>query len=90
MKTLNKKGQGISFLQGAGIALGILVVTLAVLAQMLGNIRTTQTINSSEYNITTQGLGAFTTFGQNLGTIALVLVLVVIIGLFAFLGRRQQ
>jgi len=78
---MRKKGLTLSALQGAGLAMVVLVIIIAVGAQILGTIRDTQTSGSYEYNTTTAGLDAMEEFGNWFTIIVLVLIAVVIIAL---------
>lgn len=76
----HKKGQmQVSSLQGFAIGIGILVLIVAIMAQLLGQVRTTQTAATVEYNTTTQGLVAIGQFSSWFGIIILVGIAVVII-----------
>lgn len=75
------KGQNVSGLQGAAIAIVVLVVIVAVGAQILGQLRDTQTVNTTEHNTTTLGLDAMAEFGNWFVIIVLVVIAVVIITL---------
>ena len=84
------KGQ-LGNLQVAAVGLVVIAIVIGFGAQILGNIRTTQTAGTAEYNATTSGIGALDTFSDNLGTIALIIVAVVVIGLLlrSFGGRSR-
>jgi len=86
-----KKGESAtSFLQAAGIGVGILVITIAVMAQVLGQVRSTQTAGTTEYNVTGNGLTAMASFGDWFLVIVVVIVAVAILGLIKFLGGRND
>jgi hypothetical protein len=75
------KGMTISSLQGGALALVVLVIVLAIGAQILGQIRNTETANSTEWNTTGSGLNALNTFSNWFTIIVLVIIAVVIISL---------
>ena len=75
------KGLTLSNLQGAALAMVVLVIVIAVGAQILGTIRDTQTANTVERNTTEAGLDAMAEFGDWFTIIVLVLIAVVIIAL---------
>lgn len=75
------KGQTVSSLAGGAIALVVLVVVIAVGAQILGTIQDTQTVNTTEHNTTAEGLKAMDEFANWFTIIVLVIIAVVIIGL---------
>lgn len=81
MQKNRMKGMTLSNLQAAGIAMVVLVVIIAIGAQILGQIQATQTENTTEYNTTGSGLTAMAQFGNWFTIIVLVLIAVVIIGL---------
>lgn len=76
----HKKGQmSVNSLQGYAIGIGVLVLIIAIVAQLLGQVRATQTVNTSEWNTSTAGLAAIAQFGSWFGIIVLVVIAVVII-----------
>lgn len=80
---MKKKGQslGMGTLIAFGVAFVVAVVVLAMGGQTLTSVQSTQTTASAGANITGQGLSGLLQIGNNLSTIAIVGVLVVIIGL---------
>lgn len=73
------------------VSVGIGVIVIAVIAIMLGAFQSDLTVNSSEYNVTAQGLGFLTNATEKFdtaGTIVGVLVLLAVIGGGAFLGAK--
>ena len=66
-------------LQTSALAVVVLVIIVAVGAQILGQIRTTQTVNTTEYNVTNKGLDAMKTYGDWFTIIVIIIVAVVII-----------
>ena len=81
--------KGLSLADGA-LALLVLVFIVSVGAKILMTIQGTQTANAWDYNVTGQGLSAFSTFGQWFSTIAIVIVAVVIIGLIYLVQRGSS
>jgi len=87
LKALGKKGQvGLTQIISS---LGIAVILGAVFLSVLSNTRDTFTPASSEFNATQTGIDAINThvFG-NLGLIALVLVMAIVITAVIFLRRK--
>lgn len=87
---MGKRGQ----LQGAqNIAIGLvtLVLIVAVGAIVIGDFQDTTTENSSEYNVTSDGLTGLTNMSTQFGTVGTVAIAAVLIslvvGAFA-VGRR--
>ncbi len=83
-KATNKKAQimgNINALIFGSISFVVLVVVLTIGAQVTQTVGDSQTTNSSAANVSDQGLAAFQTFGDFLGVIAIVIILVVIVGL---------
>jgi len=78
---MRKKGMTLNALQGAGLSMVVLVIIIAVGAQILGTIQDTQTENSTEFNTTKAGLEAMDEFSNWFTIIVLVLIAVVIIAL---------
>ena len=86
---MQKKGFTIGSLLPLSITIVVVVVALAIGADLLGTIQGTQTTNSMAYNISGYGLESLGTFGQWMPTIALVVVLAVIISiLIIYLARK--
>lgn len=81
MQKIRMKGMTVSSLQGGALALVVLVIVLGIGAQILGQIRNTETANSTEWNTTGSGLNALNTFSNWFTIIVLVIIAVVIISL---------
>jgi len=85
--------KGLTMAEFGGIALAFVTVAiiLAMGGEVLSQVQSSQTANSTSYNITGKGLTGMTTFGDWLPTIAIVIAAAVIIGIivayFAFRGR---
>ena len=80
----NKKGQilgNINALIFGSIAFVVLVVVLVIGAQIVQTVGDTQTDGTAASNVSDKGGDAFNTFGDYLGVIATVIILVVIVGL---------
>jgi len=94
VKKIGKKAQAGILAQApqAVIILVIIAVVIGVGATVLDEIQETQTVNSTAFNATGQGLAGLTTFSDFQPTIAVIVVAVIIIGLllggFAFATRR--
>ncbi len=83
-KTLGKKGAlggPLAALVYGAIAVLVVVMVVAFGQQFLVTTQGSFTTNSAAFNSTTQGITGLGTFSSNIGTIALALVLLVIIGL---------
>jgi len=83
---MKRKGQTGTWLNLV-LGLGIGVVSVVVIAIMLGALQTSQTANSLPYNITGQGLSFLDNTSKQLptaGTIAGVSLLLLIIGAIGF------
>ena len=88
MFSKSKQKGNVSALQGYALALVVLVIIVAVGAQILGKIQATQTASTTEYNTTTKGLTAMSQFGDWFSIIVIIVIAVVIIALLlgAFRG----
>ena len=85
----SKKGYQTGDLLPLTIIFVVVAVAISLGAQVLNDIQSTQTINSTAYNATGYGLSSVNTFAKWLPTIALVVVIAVIIGiLIVYLARR--
>ena len=71
------------------VAMLILVAVIAVSigATVLQSIRSTQTSDAADYNITTSGLASLDTFADFFTVIVIVAVAAIIIGLVYMFGR---
>lgn len=76
-----QKGMTLSSLQGGGLAIVVLVIIIAIGAQILGQINATLTAGTTEKNITTAGLSAMGQFANWFTILVLVIIAVVIIAL---------
>jgi hypothetical protein len=78
-------------LKNSVLGFGIFVIILAVMAQVLGVVKGTQTVNSAEYNITGSGMESLQTFSDFNPVIVIFIILGIILLLVgAFMGSRQQ
>ncbi len=77
----NQKGLSLGDLRSGALAMVVLVIVIAVGAQILGSIQTTQTAGTAEHNTTTAGLAALETFGDWFGIIVLVIVAAVVLSI---------
>ena len=81
---LNKKGQTAwSMLTGGAIAVLVVVLIVALGLQFLTDIGGNFAAGSAAANATNDGISGLAQFTSNIGTIALAVVFVVIIGLVA-------
>jgi multisubunit Na+/H+ antiporter MnhB subunit len=72
-----------------GMVFVVLVIGLSIGLQVVSSVGSNMTANSYERNATNTGLAALNVFVSNLGTIALVIVAAVIIGiLFKYMMGR--
>ena len=83
-----KKGQ-LDLLRVAGIALAVITIIVAVSSQVLGEIKSTQTSGTAEYNVTEKGIEAQTQLANFLKVIAVVVAAVVIIALVSRFGSSS-
>lgn len=74
----------------AALIIGVAVIGVSIIAQILGQIKSTQTANSAEYNLTGAGITAMGTWGNWFTIIITVVIAVIIIGLVLMLARPQQ
>lgn len=91
MKKMNKKGISLGEMASIAIIFVVVTIVISIGAEIVGDIRTDQTTDSTEYNVTTHGLESLDEFGDWLPTLAIVIVAAIIIGIitsyFAFRGR---
>jgi hypothetical protein len=91
----NRRGQSNVWLSLV-IGLGIGVVSIVVLAIMLGALQTSQTANSLPSNITGQGLSFLDNTSKQLPTagtilgVSLLLVIIGVIGFGAYAGYQKM
>ena len=76
---LGRKGITVQDLGSYALAFAVAVIIVSVAAQVLGQIQTTQTSASYEYNVTEKGLSGMKTLGDWFPTIATIIAAVVII-----------
>jgi hypothetical protein len=77
-----KKGMlDLASLPQYALSVGLLVVTVVILAMVIGGIQDQTTADSWEDNISEQGLAGLGTFGDNFDLIVTIVVMVVILGL---------
>ena len=87
---LDKKGYSIGDLPTLAIMLGVGIIVLSIGAQIVGEVKGTQTANTAEYNVSDKGLEGMQKVGDWLPTIGLVVGAVIIIGvLFMFYRVRR-
>lgn len=66
-----------------GIIFVVVTVVISIGADIVGNIRTSQTSGDYANNVSTSGLDALAKFGSWLPTLAIVIVASIIIGVIA-------
>jgi len=90
LQKLIAKGQAAGGLSASAIAIIILVITVAIGATVVANVRDTQTVNTTAYNVTTKGLDSLKTYSDFFSTIVIIVIFAVIIGLLAFFSFRGR
>lgn len=83
MKSMTKKGQmaWAGILTGGAVAVLVVVMIVAFGLQFLTDTQSTFTTNSAAYNAVGDGVTGLSRFTDNIGTIALAVVLLAVIGL---------
>jgi hypothetical protein len=93
-KMMKKKAQAISFNTAPTLILIFVVITLITAAGAVGvaSFQDSQTAGGYAYNVSAQGLSGLTNFSVQMPTVGTMLgvglILVVVIGVFAFFARR--
>jgi multisubunit Na+/H+ antiporter MnhB subunit len=84
MVTINQIG-------AVALALVVGVIVTSIGAQILGQIKATQTANTYEANVTGYGQSGLNALGQWFPTIGLIVAATIVIGIIvsAFAGKRQ-
>lgn len=77
-------------LPNAAILMVVSAIVISVGADILQEIRTGQTANEYDYNVSSQGLEAMEELGDWLPTIALIVAAVIVIGIIVFYFARVQ
>ena len=92
MKEMNKKGYTIHDLVPIGIAFVVIAVVLGMGATVLNSIQGTQTINSTGWNASQNGLRGLNELSSWLPTIAIIVAAAIIIGIIVvyFAFQRGQ
>ena len=84
---MNKRAQ-LAEMPGQVLTFVVVTIIVAVGGLVLGGIRDTLTVNTTEFNATADGLAGITKFSEFLPTIAIVLVsailIAIVVGAFAF------
>jgi hypothetical protein len=78
---MKNMAMGMETLMGLGVGLVVAGIVVAIGAQILGDVRSDFTVNSVEYNITTEALDGTSNLAERFPTIGLVAGAIVIIGL---------
>lgn len=74
----------------AALVIGVAIIGVSIVAQVLGQIKATQTAASVEYNLTNTGLTGIATFGNWWTVIITVVIAVIVIGLVLMLAGRNK
>jgi len=80
---------GLNQLLPAALIIVVAIIGVSIGAQVLGQIAASQTVDSAEYNITTQGLEGLANFGDWWGVIVIVVIAVIVIALILLLQRAR-
>ena len=90
-KILRKKAKlDIGSLQSVAMIIVVVALVAAFGMQIMGDIQEDMTTNSAEYNATGDGISAVGKISDKLGTIVIVVVAAIIIGLLiAYFGTKQ-
>jgi len=87
-----KKAYTIGDIPWIAITFGVGIIVLAIVADIVGDVRGTQTSMEADYNVSTKGLSGLQKVANWLPTIGLVLGAVIVIValsvLFVFKGRQ--
>ena len=75
----SKKGYTIGDLPWLAITFGIGVIVLSIVAQIVGDVKSTQTSDTFEYNVSNKGLAGLTKIANWMPTVGLVLGAVILI-----------
>lgn len=78
-KMKSRKGQTVSGLSDGALALGVLILVVVIVATLVGTVRDTQTVGTTEYNLSNDGLTGLDQYGSWFAIIVLVLIGSVII-----------
>lgn len=91
MKILNKKGQALQNMPGEVLTFVVVVIVLAVGGLVVAGVQDTLTANTTEFNVTADGLEGIKKFSAFLPTIAVVLISAILIAIVvsAFVFFRQ-
>jgi type II secretory pathway component PulF len=74
----------------SALVVGVAIIGVSIVAQVLGQIKTSQTVSSAEYNITSKGLTALLQWGDWFSVIVIVVVAVIVIGLVMMLAGGRE
>ena len=91
MKKIKKKAQRFSIMDLGSIAIALVVaaIILGLGGTILDEVQDTQTVNSTSYNTSTEGLAGIETMAQFIPTIAIVAVAAIVIGIvLVYFARR--
>lgn len=92
MKIMNKKGQALQQMPGQVLTFVVVVIVLAVGGLVVAGVRDTLTVDTTEYNVTQDGLSGIQKFSTFLPTIAVVLIsailIAIVVSAFVFFRAR--
>ena len=71
---MNKRGTSLNQMLPVALVIGVAIIGIAIVAQILGTIKGTQTVFSDEYNITSSGLTALMQWGDWFSIIIIVVI----------------
>ena len=88
-----KKAYTIGDIPWIAITFGVGIIVLAIVADIVGDVKTTQTVDDADYNVSAKGLSGLAKIANWLPTIGLVLGAVIVIValsvLFVFKGGQR-
>ena len=88
-RRMGKKAISIAALSMMAILFGVAIIATSIVADIVTDIRTTQTTDSASYNISTKGLSGTLNLAARYPTIGTVIGAAVIIGiLLTYLARQ--
>lgn len=88
---MSKKGFNLASLQSAAVMMGLIIITVSIMATVLGTLAGTQTASSVERNVTEAGLESMAIFSDWFSILVIVVVAAVVIGvLLIYLGRTRE
>ena len=91
-KDLKKKGYSLVEIPFLAMVFGVGIITTSIVAQIVGDVRADQTIDTVQYNVSTKGLAGQLKFANWFSTIGLILGAVIVISALGtmFVFNRKQ